>query len=415
MMQTLYSICVQYYMPMHSACQVGHLSSSGNNLGVWRCRLQVTCSRGGSCVLADNQTDSTTAAAATGAADDDSDGGSSSSSSNNTAPAAPPPPAARPASPSAAAAVRPPLTRARPVNKAPVIRLVDTPELGEVVKLKQGSSYGVCAAGVQPTAANPCELGAQAEDPDGGTDGSALNMTDKVVVCPPAECLTLGCSGTTLRAHLFSVKGLAGCGIDTSAPLGTRYSVDFWVWDAGTPSRNASVSRSIVLVDPCTDSASPYTCTDTSTGQLYCSGVSCDQAPKYRPPAPSKLQLVLLPRAGPMYLQYQRPAPFSLGPCQSLTRNSSCGAVAYQHAGASGLLDLTADIQVQDVTPCAADQVGGRGGMGVPCHMTTGCLSQAGWLMHGQCVLLLHQLILPSASVAQTLPEHAMQMPGGAV
>jgi hypothetical protein len=319
-------------------------------------RLQVTCSRGGSCVLADNQTDSTTTAAASGSADDSGDGDPG--GSNSTLPAAAPPPPAKPASPSAAAAARPPLTRARPVNLVPLIQLVDSPELGGVVKLKQGSSYGVCAAGVQPTAAAPCELGARAVDPDGSPDGSALNMTDKVVVCPPPECLTLGCSGTALRAHLFSVKGLAGCGIDTTALLGTRYSVDFWVWDAGTPPRNATVSRSIVLVDPCTGGSSPYTCTDTSTGQLYCSGVSCDQAPKYRPPAASKLQLVLLPRAGPMYLQYQQPAPFSLGPCQQLTSNSTCGAVAYQQAGASGLLDMTADIQVQDVTPCAPSQVG---------------------------------------------------------
>jgi hypothetical protein len=98
--------------------------------------------------------------------------------------------------------------------------------------------YQTCAEGITPTADSPCEPGATAVDPDGGSitsssssgAASGLDLTAAVVVCPPAACITTGCSPVTLRRHYFAAKGLAGCGVDTAAAVGTRFTIDFWVW-----------------------------------------------------------------------------------------------------------------------------------------------------------------------------------------
>jgi zinc transporter 1/2/3 len=96
------------------------------------------------------------------------------------------------------------------------------------------SNYQPCAVGVTPTVSKPCEPGATSSDPDGITASSgatsSLDLAAAVVVCPPAACLSIGCSPAVLRRHYFAAKGLAGCGIDTAAAVGTRFTVDFWVW-----------------------------------------------------------------------------------------------------------------------------------------------------------------------------------------
>jgi zinc transporter 1/2/3 len=108
------------------------------------------------------------------------------------------------------------------------------------VYVRQGSSYEACKDGVAPTADSPCEPGAIAVDPDGvsaasyedavggdvsSSTSSGANKTDEVVVCPPEQCLTRGCSPVELRRHFFAVKGLKGCGIDTSLPEGSQFKV----------------------------------------------------------------------------------------------------------------------------------------------------------------------------------------------
>jgi hypothetical protein len=118
-------------------------------------------------------------------------------------------------------------------NKAPTISLISAKGFGAVVDVKRMGQYQPCADGMTPTADNPCEPGATASDPDGNTTNSAtssLDLTAAVVVCPPAACLSIGCSPAVLRRHYFAAKGLAGCGIDTAAAVGTRFTIDFWVW-----------------------------------------------------------------------------------------------------------------------------------------------------------------------------------------
>ena len=116
-------------------------------------------------------------------------------------------------------------------NQPPVIALLSTSDFSDIVHVRRGGSYDICKAGTAPTAAAPCEPGAIAVDPDGlvpanSTMPQPLNKTSEVVVCPPASCLSRGCSPTELRRNYFVTKGLAGCGIDTSAPEGTQYKVN---------------------------------------------------------------------------------------------------------------------------------------------------------------------------------------------
>jgi zinc transporter 1/2/3 len=120
-------------------------------------------------------------------------------------------------------------------NAPPGIALITAKGFGAIVDVKRMGQYQACADGITPTADSPCEPGATAVDPDGSTTSSggaasSLDLTAAVVVCPPAACITTGCSPIMLRRHYFANKGLAGCGINTAAAVGTRFTVDFWVW-----------------------------------------------------------------------------------------------------------------------------------------------------------------------------------------
>ncbi|WIA22837.1 hypothetical protein OEZ85_001227 [Tetradesmus obliquus] len=111
---------------------------------------------------------------------------------------------------------------------------------------------------------------------------------------PESTCLSSGCSPAVLRRHYFAAKGLAGCGINTAAAVGTRFTVDFWVW--GSPILNATVSRTVVVSDPCPSRNTPYFCTD-SNKKSFCSGSPCDQAAKMLPPPKPAPQWLLHPAA----------------------------------------------------------------------------------------------------------------------
>lgn len=117
-----------------------------------------------------------------------------------------------------------------PANQPPQITQVNITGVdGFVVHVRRGQSYTVCRTGVRPTAAAPCEPGVIAFDPDGAKDATggntSIDLTAKVVVCPPAKCLTRGCSPMELQRHTLAVKGLQGCGIDLMAPEGTQFKV----------------------------------------------------------------------------------------------------------------------------------------------------------------------------------------------
>ena len=65
---------------------------------------------------------------------------------------------------------------------APKITLLTSTTLGTTVNLKQGTSYAACGYGVNPTAAQPCELGVT------GTDALGTNISSTAVACAPSSC-----------------------------------------------------------------------------------------------------------------------------------------------------------------------------------------------------------------------------------
>ena len=89
-------------------------------------------------------------------------------------------------------------------------------------------------------------------------------LTERVLACPPTECLAVGCPG-----HELYVKGLAGCGVDTNAPVGTSFNITFTVFDSHRPSATASLVRKYTIVSPC------------SPGEVYCPELTtqCGTAP----------------------------------------------------------------------------------------------------------------------------------------
>ena len=51
--------------------------------------------------------------------------------------------------------------------------------------------------------------------------------------------------------YSFGTYGLARCGLNVNAALGTVYSVNFTVFDRSVPPQKASTARTITIVNPC--------------------------------------------------------------------------------------------------------------------------------------------------------------------
>jgi hypothetical protein len=143
----------------------------------------------------------------------------------------------------------------------PTLTLRTTGALGKHVNVAKGITYDVCAAGVQPTAQLPCELGATA------AAGVDVNLTALVLVCPPASCVKsgVGCAG-----HTMAQKGLQGCGINISkAAVGDVLTLNFLVFDDQSPRRNATATRTLTVISPC--ASDEFLCDDDT-----CSTVACE-------------------------------------------------------------------------------------------------------------------------------------------
>ena len=207
-------------------------------------------------------------------------------------------------------------TAARADNAPPQLQF----NAGEqsTVYIPHGTSYSFCnttldlsdpqAAGSTP-AGRLCESGPVAFDEEDGI------LSHRVLACPPAHCLLLGCPGHELRT-----KGLAGCGVDTEeAPIGTSFNVSFTVFDSSRPAASASIIRTVTVVYPC------------PTSEIYCPdrAVQCAETPcslrdeavepaaEYRPPELA-VTLSTVPRDSVQLVQ----AP---GTIRSLTSWAVCG------------------------------------------------------------------------------------------
>ena len=69
--------------------------------------------------------------------------------------------------------------------------------------------------------------------------------------------------------YLFSQQGIKSCAVNTSAAIGTTFSITFVVFDYSIPSLNASVTRTGIIVNPC--ASGQYLCSDGT-----CSTVACN-------------------------------------------------------------------------------------------------------------------------------------------
>ncbi|KAG2436559.1 hypothetical protein HYH02_011496 [Chlamydomonas schloesseri] len=287
---------------------------------------------------------------------------------------------------------------------APTLQLLTGAAAAPLVTLRRGRPYAPCAAGTDLSmpSTQPCEPGAIAwTTAAAATDGAsnltaASNLTDRVVVCPPLACLralaaasssnttfaalsanATGCSADLLRRHTLAAKGLAGCGINTLAPPGAVFYVDFWVWDDGRPPRNATARRTIVITEPCPEPAAPNFCSDGAGGFL-CSPAPCgDATAVFLPPRTDGPTISLLPSGGSsgsdgaaagggggggsiVYVEFGTVAPVYLGPCALGNDTRGCGATASGFelptapGGAVTEADLTPYLSVLATTPCPA-------------------------------------------------------------
>ena len=69
--------------------------------------------------------------------------------------------------------------------------------------------------------------------------------------------------------YLFTEQGITSCAVDTSATVGTTFAVTFMVFDYSISSLNATVTRTISIIDPC--DTDQYLCSDGTCSNVECS------------------------------------------------------------------------------------------------------------------------------------------------
>ena len=69
--------------------------------------------------------------------------------------------------------------------------------------------------------------------------------------------------------YRFVDQGIASCAVNTSAAIGTTFAVTFIVFDYSICSLNASVTRTISIIDPC--DTDQYLCSDGTCSDVLCS------------------------------------------------------------------------------------------------------------------------------------------------
>ncbi|EFJ46527.1 hypothetical protein VOLCADRAFT_93090 [Volvox carteri f. nagariensis] len=264
-----------------------------------------------------------------------------------------------------------------PPNQAPTIELRVSEAASMLVHVMRGARYDYCNGSV-PTFDQPCEPGARATDPDGAVSRNeatsssvlvALDLTGAVIACPPAACLSAeGCTTRELESYTLRLRGLAGCGINTLAPVGTIFPVDFWVWDNARA--NATVRRYVTISDPCATSTVtsvmgttgnisgspplPTTYCEDPQGGFFCSPLPCSVANRLKTPVLYTPALAVLPSVA--YVEYGKVPKMYLGPCTSINDTSGCSVFALGLTvygdGRRMLLDLTGSITVQPTISC---------------------------------------------------------------
>ena len=78
--------------------------------------------------------------------------------------------------------------------------------------------------------------------------GALAQGFSQIVMCKSVPC-------SQPAGYSFATYGLARCGLNVNAALGTVYSVNFTVFDRSVPPQKASTARTITIVNPCATGA----------------------------------------------------------------------------------------------------------------------------------------------------------------
>ena len=209
---------------------------------------------------------------------------------------------------------------------------------GAIVEVRQGSLYAPCNPGeIQ----YECDPGAVIVG-QSSTD-SALSVLALAGSFPATRCLSESCLGAQ-----FSSRGLSGTGLNTSAPVGTQFVIQFAIVDASALAV-VTANRTVFITYPC-ENKEHVLCDDGA-----CSPVDCglrDLLLGVEPDVDQEPPSLTLRGDAELVVQYgatSLPGIGSLLPCQDMSR-LECGAVALDSQGN----DISASINIREVTTCSA-------------------------------------------------------------
>ena len=180
---------------------------------------------------------------------------------------------------------------------------------------------------------------------------SSLSILALAGSFPATRCLSESCLGAQ-----FSSRGLSGTGLNTSAPVGTQFVIQFAIVDASALAV-VTVNRTVFITHPC-ESKEDFLCDDGT-----CSPVDCglrDLLLGVNPDDNQEPPLLTLRGDAELVVQYGAttlPGIGSLLPCQDMS-SVECGAVALDSQGN----DISSRISIREVTSCSATS----GGDGCP-------------------------------------------------
>ena len=212
--------------------------------------------------------------------------------------------------------------------------------MGSTIQVKQNSPFSECRPGQPFDEDEPCMPAPRAVD-SGGRDISSWVFVPPGDV-DPMHCLSDGCTGTE-----YAVAGIAPAGINTSAPVGTVFSLKFVAIDG---SGQLSWTEQWVTISPPCD-RDEFWC----DGQ--CMSVPCEVALRFGWLAQADAAQVDLDLLGPdaITIGYGSPLPGSVAsllPCSTSAEvlAHSCGAAA--RAAAAQPTDLLQGLMITELATC---------------------------------------------------------------
>ena len=202
----------------------------------------------------------------------------------------------------------------------------------DMVEVRQGSSYLPCEPG--EVQSGECEPGAVIVG--GSSTDSRLAVLALAGSFPARSCLYQSCLGAQ-----FSSRGLSGTGLNTSAPVGTQFTIQFAAVDTAALDV-VTASRTIFISHPC-ENKQHFLCDDGT-----CSPVECAFRDSILDQQPPSLSLRGSASLVVHYGAASLPGIASLLPCQTIS-SLGCGAFASDSRGN----DISSSVRIREVTTCS--------------------------------------------------------------